>query len=976
MKKGHHILAFLAFLSGCCGLAYEVLYNRILSNVFGDAFSVSFAILATFLLGIAVGYLLARFLKRWLFAIEIGIGLYSMGTMWLILKTESFASDMFLGLFPILPGTSLLYSTIFLLPPAILIGTSIPILSRYMSASRRDKPFDITYILYNFGAGATVLLIEFLILQYWPVSRAVALFGTVNIVVGICLFGLRRIYREETVHRIDFSVLPAGKMTALFIFSAASASYQLLLLKMATFVFGPFRENFSLTVFTAILAIALGTCLQSRRPVSFRTIIHAAAVTIFLEMALFKASVLFLAYAMGATADSVALALAIKVVWVVAWGVPLLFFGMSVPVILHEISYRHVENASGLVLFLASAGNVSGYILMFFLIHPLFPYGTMFVFLGVLALLASFAGRIMDLKRWSVCLLLVPLALLAWDEKLFYLSHTHFRNVPGFAGAYGSMEEVEPFSARNQTLAVVRLKSGAEYFFIDGYTSIVLRNHVEKVVGTVPRVLQPKASSALVLGLGSGNTAGASSRAFADLDVVEINPAVVENQPRFAEFNNDVHVREHVRILTEDGVIFMKQTGKSYDVVVNTVTSPLYFSSSKLYTRDFLKIVEKRLNRNGVYYTWFDGRCGDTGSRILIKTILSVFRHVGLVSLRDSYFLVFASNEPLPVRVRKDRALLANLREIAESPYSLDFCVLTRDIRTDSTERFVAGAPIHTLDYPTLEYAMARLPPVPKFEETKQWIRSVMSAEEDPLTGERHSREEQRMKYLYQSVYLPSLAPDTAEGVSMDAELVERADYLRAFRAIENRMSKKAPFARYLKTRRDEDREGILRLLSETEVEYPELPSADAWIRSGDFSEGLKVLKPFLLRHYDDACAHALAGFCLVKTGEVERGMGHLRAALRLNPGLDRFRLFLASVCLLERKDDEAARQYLSFFKDRTLALPLARKVVALNYALDSPLELDGPEFKRLASMADDPPVPGLPDYDFISFDVVFAMTR
>jgi spermidine synthase len=73
-----HLLLTLSFASGMCGIAYQILCARLLTTYLGDAFFVSAAILATFLLGIAIGSLAAKRLLRWLWAIELGIGVYSM----------------------------------------------------------------------------------------------------------------------------------------------------------------------------------------------------------------------------------------------------------------------------------------------------------------------------------------------------------------------------------------------------------------------------------------------------------------------------------------------------------------------------------------------------------------------------------------------------------------------------------------------------------------------------------------------------------------------------------------------------------------------------------------------------------------------------------------------------------------------------------------------------------------------------------
>ena len=53
-----------AFLSGACGMAYEVLYNRALSGIFGCSFAVSTGILITFLFGIGVAWVVRALLIR------------------------------------------------------------------------------------------------------------------------------------------------------------------------------------------------------------------------------------------------------------------------------------------------------------------------------------------------------------------------------------------------------------------------------------------------------------------------------------------------------------------------------------------------------------------------------------------------------------------------------------------------------------------------------------------------------------------------------------------------------------------------------------------------------------------------------------------------------------------------------------------------------------------------------------------------
>ena len=75
--RSRALLPILLLLSGFCGISYEVLYAKLLGNLLGDQFTISAAVLLTFMAGIALGSLYAYRFVRWLWAIEAGIGLYA-----------------------------------------------------------------------------------------------------------------------------------------------------------------------------------------------------------------------------------------------------------------------------------------------------------------------------------------------------------------------------------------------------------------------------------------------------------------------------------------------------------------------------------------------------------------------------------------------------------------------------------------------------------------------------------------------------------------------------------------------------------------------------------------------------------------------------------------------------------------------------------------------------------------------------------
>gem|GEM_PF-4176815 len=91
------------------------------------------------------------------------------------------------------------------------------------------------------------------------------------------------------------------------------------------------------------------------------------------------------------------------------------------------------------------------------------------------------------------------------------------------------------------------------------------------------------------------------------------------------------------------------QESQTYDTIVNTVTSPHYYSASKLYTKEFYDLVSKKLSPGGVYSSWFDVRIENVGISVMINTLESSFNDCRYFALSSGYFNVVCSNEVLNI---------------------------------------------------------------------------------------------------------------------------------------------------------------------------------------------------------------------------------------------------------------------------------------------------------------------------------------
>ena len=253
------LLPVLMLLSGFCGISYEILYAKLLGNLLGDRFTISASVLLTFLLGIGLGTLYAHRLLRWLWAIEAGIGVYAA-----VMVAAHGTIDRLLYAWVPRLGTSLVVcagvTVVLLLVPAFLVGCSVPLFAAYLGALRSRHVFSMTYAIYNIGAGLTALAMEFFLLRWVGLRAATLVLASLNAVVALGLLSLRGRLVPERPAPGDRIRFPGRTLGALALASVASAVFQLLMIKIAECILGPFNETFALV----LSSVLIGICWFSR----------------------------------------------------------------------------------------------------------------------------------------------------------------------------------------------------------------------------------------------------------------------------------------------------------------------------------------------------------------------------------------------------------------------------------------------------------------------------------------------------------------------------------------------------------------------------------------------------------------------------------------------------------------------------------------------------------------------------------------
>ncbi len=705
--------ALLLLLSGFCGISYEVLYARILSNTIGDQFAVTSSILVTFMFGIGVGTLAAHRLWRFLWAIEGAIGLcgvaFAFGTPLLErLYYGSVAQGSGLG-------SAMIFCFVLLALPSFLIGCSLPLFAGYLGRLVSGGIFARAYMVYNFGAALTVLVIEFWLFRALGLRDTVLTMAALNGVVSLALFFGFRELRLRPESSLESLSLPASDWLAIAIASVASAIFQLLMVRLAECFLGPFRETFALVIAVVLFGIALGSALLRRWRPSLVVVLGVATTGVVWLLLGFESTTRVYAALKPDVAGHPAMDVLLRVAaLVVLMGVPVVAFGATIPALLGRSGT--VARDSGRLLFVASTANGLGFLVMAFALHRYLDYGVIIVVVAAcssLALVVAGRGRLRPLVAGLALFSVVVVAhRIAWSEKPLYLGYYAFRSSEALANKSASLKSVERFKGHQDVFALLTIDDQV-HFFTNGYVSIALETAAERVVGAFPALFAPRTDRALVLGVGSGITTGTVALLFDHVDAVEINPVVLDNLHRMSRYNFDLTSRKNTTLFVDDAIHFVRVHPDTYSLIITTVTSPRYFSSAKIYTRDFFDAVRKRLTPDGVYVTWVDMLVGQRGLDIMLETAQRSFPHCALGGVNSGYLLLMCGNEPLvlhhPELAAKSAELAAYLAGEGLRADRLAYGLLTTRAKDAIRDPSV---PINTRDFPSLEFQAASPDPL------------------------------------------------------------------------------------------------------------------------------------------------------------------------------------------------------------------------------------------------------------------------
>lgn len=710
------------FLSGFAGLAYEVVWIRQASLLFGSTTFALSTVLAVFFLGLACGsYLFGRYGQRTghpllVFAlVEIGLGLSALASPYAFELADILYGTVYRSLagYAILHFlTRIVLVGFVILPPTVLMGATLPLFCRQFvrSDAKIVRSVGLLYGINTLGAALGCVCAGFVLLPELGFLDTVRLGAALNILVGIVAGSLPiarsglarpRILRpEERGHWGVFALFFAVGFVAL---GSEVLWTRYLGLLIANTVY-----TYTLTLAVVLVGLVLGSVIAS---LFFDRTGHRARYFGALQVLLGLVVLLL----MMLPSDIWRLG---EEWWIYAVLLlpPGVLGGASFPLAVRMV----VEDASaasggtGKIAAVNTLGGIAGSLAVGFVSLPFFGLKGSLLFITGTSLAVGFAAWIW-LDRTSTLAVkaaFIGLFSCVWLG-VFCLLPTR---IP--ADFLGEREELVDFrEGYGSNLAVIRQDRGLQLEINRWWQGRDRKTH-QVMAAHVPMLLHREPKRVLLVGVGTGQTAARFLLYPIDrLECVDIEPTIFSFiRPHFdSRWMED----PRVKLIGADGRNYLRHTPSTYDVISLELGQLSRPGVASFYTADFYRRVKKRLRSGGFLIQFVPLSLLTTDHfRSTVQSFLEAFPH-SLLWYNTSELLLIGSGRDFAI----DRAILEGRlsnekirRDLEYSHWGGPLYWLNRPqvflgsylMGSGGLAELANEAPSYRDDRPVLDYAVAR----------------------------------------------------------------------------------------------------------------------------------------------------------------------------------------------------------------------------------------------------------------------------
>ncbi len=747
------VLFMLFFLSGACGLVYEVVWARMLALVFGATVFAISTVLISFMAGLALGSLsFGRLVDRSpdplkIYAyLEAGVGVFALfvplifarlDTVYVYLHRQVHASFYLFSLI------RFLFSFLVLVVPATLMGGTLPAMSKYFVTRLGDLGWDVgrLYSINTFGAVVGCSSTGFLLLGTLGIRGTIFTAASVNLLIAATVLIISRARgsaggpvaggQAEAEDRDRGGYDPAYPLSfalwGVAISGFAALAYEVVWTRVLTVLFPTTTYSFTVMLTTFLCGLALGSFLFARLIDRKRDLLGFFGLV---QIAIGLSAILLVPILGKLPALLLALRGRLGMSWPKMIGmtfgssflvmlIPTILMGTTFPLVskMCTLKLRGLGRSIGKVYSANTLGAIVGSFGAGFLLIPLIGaqrsnlwIAFLNLFLGTGALLINPWMR--PKLKWigvgavSLIVLATGIILPARMRPII---------LPSGFGTVGKEVDLVYYDEGMAGTVTVVEEGGVRSCCVDN--SFVCGTSYDalqtvRMLGHLPLLVHPRARKVLVIGFGIGVTTSAVARHPVEaIDCVEISPEVVAASRYFREVNHDVLSDPRVSLTEGDGRNYVLATADRYDVITCDPTHPL-LGSGGLYTKEYWELCRKRLKPDGIMCQYLPLHLlSPQDFRTIINTFHKVFPNTTLW-FTFSHCILFGGQQPLAIdfnllneRLRQREIAEDLVQSNLEDPFAFLSCLILDE---EAVGRFVRGASTNTDDHPYVEFSGRR----------------------------------------------------------------------------------------------------------------------------------------------------------------------------------------------------------------------------------------------------------------------------
>jgi spermidine synthase len=756
------LVLILFFLSGACGLVYQVVWARMLTQVFGTTAAAVGTVLAAFMSGLALGgWFLGRAADRsanplrFYALLELAVGLGALAVHFLlgritpiyILAYHASGESAV-----VLAAARFILAFALVMVPTVFMGATLPVLARFVVRRLAIAGADLStlYAINTLGAVAGTTACGFLLIGALGIHWTVYLAALGNLAVGaVAWLASARLApvrgerpqppaaeRQSEVaagHTVSRRML-AFVLVALGVSGLTSFAYEIYWTRSLVFLMG--NSTYAVTTMLAafLTGIALGSALA--RQIVDRTADRAALfgwLQVLIAVTAGAALPVLFAFAgpqairefVGEAGRQVGLLAFVRfAIAFLVMLVPATLIGATFPLAARMgiVDLRRTGARTGLVYAVNTLGNVAGALLPGFVLlgwlgiqRGIIAMAALNACLGI-ALLGARSLRVRYL-RWAIpaaaagaflVLVRVPLDFQfpsegerKSDQVLFYQD-----------GPSATTKVLFDPETGDKTMSIDGIVIGGNTF--TEYKQLLLAH--------LPKLLLDDVSTELSVGLGSAMLAGESllHDGVRTFTCVEIEPSVVAGAAFFERENHGVLHNPRLRVVIDDISNMLRTTSHRYRVIsADEKTALNYASNGFSYSREYYALLRRHLAPGGIVLQWVPATLPPSQYAMVLKTFAESFPHMLLgffmPALKESGYntILIGSDKRIVLDAARMRRAMQARRDafagLARYGLTSPEAVLAQFVAEDGFIRnAVRSAPENTLVHPRYEFFSPR----------------------------------------------------------------------------------------------------------------------------------------------------------------------------------------------------------------------------------------------------------------------------